>query len=184
MITPWNFPVAIPIWKIAPALIYGNTGVFKPASETAVTAAKVIECFEQAGLPAGVVNVSGSGSVIGQGIIDHHGIQGISFTGSEQVGRAVSLGAVARGAKFQLEMGGKNPVIVANDADLDLAVEATISGGLCSTGQKCTATSRVIVQSEIYDTFKEKLIEKVRQIKLEMGLTAIPGWATAPVKVS
>lgn len=173
VITPWNFPVAIPIWKIAPALIYGNTVVFKPASETAVTAAKVIECFEQAGLPAGVVNmVSGSGSVIGQGIIDHPGIQGISFTGSEQVGRAVSLGAVARGAKFQLEMGGKNPVIVANDADLDLAVEATISGGLRSTGQKCTATSRVIVQSEIYDTFKEKLIEKVRQIKIGDGLNS------------
>lgn len=171
VITPWNFPVAIPIWKMAPALIYGNTVVLKPAGETAVTAAKVIECFAEAGFPAGVVNmVTGSGSVIGQGIIDHKDINGITFTGSDQVGKIVGQGALARGAKYQLEMGGKNPVIVAADADLDLAVEATISGGLRSTGQKCTATSRVIVQSEVYDTFKEKLIEKVKEIKVGDGL--------------
>jgi acyl-CoA reductase-like NAD-dependent aldehyde dehydrogenase len=171
VITPWNFPVAIPIWKMAPALVYGNTIVFKPASETAVTAAKVIECFAEAGLPVGVVNlVTGPGSVIGQGIIDHEDIKAITFTGSDQTGKRVAEGAVARGAKFQLEMGGKNPVIVAADADLDLAVEATISGGLRSTGQKCTATSRVIVQSEIYDAFKEKLIDKVKQIKVGHGL--------------
>jgi acyl-CoA reductase-like NAD-dependent aldehyde dehydrogenase len=173
VITPWNFPVAIPIWKIAPALVYGNTVVFKPAQETAVTAAKVIECFAEAGLPAGVVNmVTGPGSVIGQGIIDHPDINGITFTGSDEVGKRVGLGALARGAKYQLEMGGKNPVIVAADADLDLAVEATVSGGLRSTGQKCTATSRVIVLGEIYDAFKEKLLEKVQQIKIGDGMEA------------
>jgi acyl-CoA reductase-like NAD-dependent aldehyde dehydrogenase len=167
VITPWNFPVAIPIWKMAPALIYGNTVVFKPAQETAVTAAKIVECMHEAGLPAGVVNlVTGNGSVIGQGIIDHPGINGITFTGSDTVGKRVGQGALARGAKYQLEMGGKNPVIVTADADLDLAVDATISGGLRSTGQKCTATSRVIVQSEVYDEFKEKLLVKVKDLKV------------------
>ncbi|GAX88569.1 alpha-ketoglutaric semialdehyde dehydrogenase GucD [Effusibacillus lacus] len=171
VITPWNFPVAIPIWKMAPALVYGNTLVLKPAQETAVTAAKIIECMDEAGLPAGVVNmVTGSGSVIGQGIIDHPDVNGITFTGSNQVGKMVGQGALARGAKYQLEMGGKNPVLVLKDADLDLAVDATISGGLRSTGQKCTATSRVFVQSEIYDAFKEKLLAKVKQIKIGDGM--------------
>ncbi|MCD9020337.1 alpha-ketoglutaric semialdehyde dehydrogenase GucD [Cohnella silvisoli] len=173
LITPWNFPVAIPIWKIAPALIYGNTIVFKPAQNTAITAAKIIECFAAAGLPDGVLNlVTGSGSVIGQGIIDHPDIAGISFTGSDGVGKRVALGAVARGAKYQLEMGGKNPVIVCDDADLDLAVDATISGGLKSTGQKCTCTSRVIVMSGVYESFKEKLLHKVRQIKVGPGMSS------------
>ncbi|WP_248925240.1 alpha-ketoglutaric semialdehyde dehydrogenase GucD [Paenibacillus hamazuiensis] len=173
VITPWNFPVAIPIWKIAPALIYGNTVVFKPAQETAVTAAKIIECFHEAGLPKGVLNfVTGRGSVIGQGIIDHPDIQGVTFTGSDTVGKQVGLGALKRGAKYQLEMGGKNPVIVANDADLEQALEATISGAFRSTGQKCTATSRVIVQSGIYDTFKEQLLAKVKTIKVGDGLKA------------
>jgi acyl-CoA reductase-like NAD-dependent aldehyde dehydrogenase len=171
VITPWNFPVAIPIWKMAPALVYGNTVVFKPAQETAVTAAKVIECFDEAGLPAGVVNfVTGPGSVIGQGIIDHPDIHGITFTGSDEVGKRVGQGALARGAKYQLEMGGKNPVIIAEDADLDLAVEATISGGLRSTGQKCTATSRVIVQCGIYEAFKEKLLARVAQLSIGDGM--------------
>ncbi|SIS03521.1 aldehyde dehydrogenase (NAD+) [Peribacillus simplex] len=171
VITPWNFPVAIPIWKVAPALVYGNTVVLKPATETAVTAAKVIECFHEAGMPAGVINmVTGSGAIIGQGIIDHPDINGITFTGSDSVGKRVGQGALARGAKYQLEMGGKNPVIVAEDADLDLAVEATINGGLRSTGQKCTATSRVIIQSSVYNVFKEKLLAKVKEIKVGEGL--------------
>ncbi|USG67378.1 aldehyde dehydrogenase family protein [Brevibacillus ruminantium] len=171
VITPWNFPVAIPIWKMAPALVYGNAVVFKPAQETAVTAAKVIECFAEAGLPPGVVNlVTGPGSVIGQGIIEHPDISGITFTGSDEVGKRVGLGALVRGAKYQLEMGGKNPVIVADDADLDLAVEATISGGLRSTGQKCTATSRVIVQNGIYDAFKEKLLARVSALQIGDGM--------------
>ncbi|WP_026564404.1 alpha-ketoglutaric semialdehyde dehydrogenase GucD [Bacillus sp. UNC41MFS5] len=171
VITPWNFPVAIPIWKMAPALIYGNTVVIKPATETAVTCAKVIECFVDAGFPAGVLNmITGSGSVIGQGLANHPDINGITFTGSNGVGKRIGQAALARGAKYQLEMGGKNPVIVAADADLDLAAEATVSGGLRSTGQKCTATSRVIVESDVYEAFKEKLLQKVKQISVGDGM--------------
>lgn len=173
VITPWNFPVAIPIWKIAPALIFGNTIVFKPAQETAVTAALVIECFHAAGLPAGGVNmITGDGAVIGQALTDHPDIHGISFTGSDRIGKTVGMSALARGAKYQLEMGGKNPIVVAHDADLDLAVEATVSGGLRSTGQKCTATSRVIVLSDIYEAFKEKLLQKIGTIRVGSGLDA------------
>lgn len=171
VITPWNFPVAIPVWKMAPALIYGNTVVIKPAKEAGVTCAKVIECFADAKLPAGVVNmVTGAGSVIGQALAEHPDVNGITFTGSNAVGKQIGQTAFARGAKYQLEMGGKNPVIVLNDADLDLAVRETISGGLRSTGQKCTATSRVIVQSKVYDVFKEKLLEQVNQIVVGNGM--------------
>ncbi|GIO23455.1 alpha-ketoglutaric semialdehyde dehydrogenase GucD [Oceanobacillus sp. J11TS1] len=171
VITPWNFPVAIPLWKMAPALIYGNTVVIKPASEAAITCAKVIECLHEAGIPEGVVNmVTGSGSVIGLEIANHPEVNGITFTGSNQVGKQLAQIAVTRGIKYQLEMGGKNPVIVANDADLDLAVEATISGGLKSTGQKCTATSRVIVQKDIYQKFKERLLAKVAEITVGDGV--------------
>jgi alpha-ketoglutaric semialdehyde dehydrogenase len=171
VITPWNFPVAIPIWKIAPALIYGNSVVVKPAQEAAVTCAKLIQCFEEAGFPPGVINlVTGSGSKIGQALTDNPDVHGITFTGSNSVGKAIGQGALARGAKYQLEMGGKNPVIVAADADLNLAVEQTINGAFRSTGQKCTATSRVIVQSEIYDVFKARLLEKVKEITVGNGL--------------
>ncbi|WNS77754.1 alpha-ketoglutaric semialdehyde dehydrogenase GucD [Domibacillus sp. DTU_2020_1001157_1_SI_ALB_TIR_016] len=171
VITPWNFPIAIPIWKIAPALVYGNTVVMKPATETAVTAAKIIECFEEAGFPAGVVNlITGPGRTIGQGIADHEDINGITFTGSNGVGKQIGQAALARGAKYQLEMGGKNPVIVAADADLDLAVEAVVTGAFRSTGQKCTATSRVIVASEVFDEFKERLVQKTKEITIGSGL--------------
>src|SRR5690625_137808 len=171
VITPWNFPVAIPIWKMAPALIYGNTVVIKPASEAAITCAKIIDCFHEAGFPKGVVNmVTGSGSLIGQQMVEHPNIDGITFTGSNKVGKEIALESVKTGKKYQLEMGGNNPVIVANDADLDLAVKATISGGLSSTGQKCTATSRVIVESGIYDKFKDKLIEQVKELTVGDGL--------------
>ncbi|MBB6734733.1 aldehyde dehydrogenase family protein [Cohnella sp. CBP 2801] len=173
VISPWNFPVAIPLWKIAPALIYGNTVVWKPAIETAVTAALVMECFHAAGFPAGVLNmVMGDGAVIGQGIAEHPGIHGVTFTGSNAVGKRVGQIALARGAKYQLEMGGKNPIVVAADADLDLAAEATISGGLRSTGQKCTATSRVIVVRDVYEPFKEKLLAKIKSLRIGDGLDA------------
>ncbi|WP_245855695.1 alpha-ketoglutaric semialdehyde dehydrogenase GucD [Paenibacillus rigui] len=173
VISPWNFPVAIPIWKMAPALIYGNAVVLKPAQETAVTAAKIIECFAEAGLPAGVLNlVTGSGSVIGQGLAEHPDVNGITFTGSNAVGKRVGQAALARGAKYQLEMGGKNPILVAADADLDLAVDATISGGIRSTGQKCTATSRVIIERAVYDVFKQKLLAKLQSLKVGHGLEA------------
>lgn len=171
VITPWNFPVAIPIWKIAPALVYGNTIVLKPATETAVTTAKVFQCFVEAGFPEGVINfVTGSGSVIGQRLIDHPLLSGITFTGSEKVGKNVAKSAAARGIKFQLELGGKNPVIIAKDADLDLAVEAVLNGAFRSTGQKCTATSRVIVEEEVYEQFKEKLIRETKKITVGNGL--------------
>ncbi|RDW18377.1 aldehyde dehydrogenase family protein [Oceanobacillus arenosus] len=173
VITPWNFPVAIPLWKVAPALIYGNTVVIKPASETVITCAKIIECFEKAGIPEGVVNmVSGSGSVIGQGLAEHPEVNGITFTGSNAVGKQLGRAAFDRGIKYQLEMGGKNPVIVTDDADLDLAVEQTINGALKSTGQKCTATSRVIVQKGIYQAFKEKLLDEVAKITVGDGMDA------------
>ncbi|QZN74402.1 MULTISPECIES: alpha-ketoglutaric semialdehyde dehydrogenase GucD [unclassified Paenibacillus] len=173
VIAPWNFPVAIPIWKTAPALIYGNTVVLKPAQETAVTAAKVMECFEEAGIPAGVLNlVCGRGSVIGSALAEHPDVGGITFTGSNEVGKRVGAAALARGAKYQLEMGGKNPIIIAADADLDLAVEATISGGLKSTGQKCTATSKVIIERNVYDAFKEKLLSQIQEIRLGDGMSS------------
>ncbi|MGG3571037.1 alpha-ketoglutaric semialdehyde dehydrogenase GucD [Bacillus gobiensis] len=171
VISPWNFPVAIPIWKMAPALIYGNTVVIKPAMEAAVTAAEVVECMDEAGIPPGVVNmVTGAGSVVGAAIANHPNVNGITFTGSNATGKKIGHAALARGAKYQLEMGGKNPVIIAADSDLDLAVEGTISGGLRSTGQKCTATSRVFVQAEVYDTFKDKLLEKVKEITIGNGM--------------
>ena len=171
VITPWNFPVAIPIWKMAPALVYGNTVVLKPATESAVTAAKVIACFSKAGFPEGVINfITGSGSVIGQALIDHPLLNAITFTGSEGIGNVVAKSAAARGIKFQLEMGGKNPVIITKDADLDAAVEAIISGGFRSTGQKCTASSRVIVETKVYDAFKEKLVNATKKITVGNGL--------------
>ncbi|MFY4776523.1 alpha-ketoglutaric semialdehyde dehydrogenase GucD [Metabacillus sp. RGM 3146] len=171
VISPWNFPVAIPIWKMAPALVYGNTVVIKPALDGAITAAKVMECIDEAGLPAGVVNmVTGFGSEVGERIVNHPDVNGITFTGSNATGKRIGQAALARGAKYQLEMGGKNPVIIAADADLEAAVEGTISGGLRSTGQKCTATSRVFVQSEVYEAFKEKLLDKVKQIKIGNGI--------------
>jgi acyl-CoA reductase-like NAD-dependent aldehyde dehydrogenase len=171
VITPWNFPVAIPVWKMAPAMIYGNTVVLKPASEAAVTAAKVIECFHEAGFPKGVINlVTGKGSVVGQGIANHPEVNAVTFTGSNQIGKKIGEAALARGAKYQLEMGGKNPILVAEDADIDRAVEAAINGGLKSTGQKCTCSSRVIIQSSIYEAFKERLLKKLKEIKVGNGL--------------
>jgi acyl-CoA reductase-like NAD-dependent aldehyde dehydrogenase len=173
VISPWNFPVAIPIWKMAPALVFGNTIVIKPAAEVGVTTVKLIECFAEAGLPDGVINlICGSGANIGQGLAEHHDVKGITFTGSNEVGKKVGYAAFMRGAKYQLEMGGKNPIIIAADADLDLAVDATISGGLKSTGQKCTATSRVIVVRDVYEAFKEKLVAKVKALKMGNGMEA------------
>lgn len=172
-ITPWNFPVAIPLWKIAPALAYGNTVILKPAEETSVTAQKVIACFQEAQFPEGVVNLAtGQGSEIGKALVEHPHVSAITFTGSNLVGKQIGHSALERGAKYQLEMGGKNPVIVTKNADLDVAVEATISGGLKSTGQKCTATSRVIVEEDVYDDFKEKLLNAVEKITVGDGLKA------------
>ncbi|WMX58610.1 alpha-ketoglutaric semialdehyde dehydrogenase GucD [Peribacillus sp. R9-11] len=171
LITPWNFPVAIPVHKIAPALVYGNTVVIKSAFETTITAIKVMECFKDAGLPDGVLNlVSGRGSTIGNALCDHPDIKAISFTGSNDVGKLIALKAVQRGAKFQLEMGGKNPVIVTEHADLDLAAEMTVNGSMKSAGQKCTATSRAIIVKEVYEPFREKIIQKIKNITVGNAL--------------
>ena len=185
VITPWNFPVAIPMWKMAPALVYGNTVVLKPASETAVTSAKIIECFHDAGIPAGVVNlVTGSGSVIGPEMANHHDIDAITFTGSNTVGKQLAQIAVSRGIKYQLEMGGKNPVIVANDADLDLAVEATISGGLKSSGQKCTATAASSFKKMSMNRLKRNCLKKSRKSLSVTVWMQGRGWVLVPVKAS
>ncbi len=167
VITPWNFPVAIPLWKIAPALIFGNTVVWKPAEPSSITGFALMQLLEKAGFPKGVLNmVTGKGSEVGQCISSHPLVHGISFTGSNGVGQKVALTAVERGVKFQLEMGGKNPTVVAADADLRKAVDLTVSAAMRSAGQKCTATSRVIVEESILSTFTEMVVEKVGSIKL------------------
>src|SRR5205085_5138342 len=141
VVTPWNFPVAIPVWKIAPALVAGNTVVFKPASLTPATAVRIVEIFEEAGIPHGVLNlIIGSGSEAGDEIINHPAVKAVSFTGSNQVGIRLYEEVSRRGAKVQCEMGGKNPVVILEDADLDLAVESTAQGAFGSCGQRCTAT--------------------------------------------
>ncbi len=158
VITPWNFPVAIPIWKLAPALICGNTVIWKPAENASLTATKLTEIFAEAGLPAGVLNlVVGKGSVIGSRLIEKGGLDGLSFTGSTATGRQIAVASAQHNIKFQTEMGGKNAAIVLDDAKLDTAVAAIVSGAFRSAGQKCTATSRIIVQRGIYDAFVEKL---------------------------
>jgi acyl-CoA reductase-like NAD-dependent aldehyde dehydrogenase len=170
-ITPWNFPIAIPLWKIAPALIFGNTVVWKPADPASVTAYRLMQILDQAGFPKGVINmVTGKGSEVGQRLITHPLVNGVTFTGSNQIGKQVAHAAVDRGAKYQLEMGGKNPTIVAADADLEKAAALTISAAMRSAGQKCTATSRVIVERSILETFTAMLVEKVKNLKLSNPL--------------
>ncbi|MCI0413749.1 aldehyde dehydrogenase family protein, partial [bacterium] len=150
LITPWNFPVAIPVWKIAPALVSGNTVVFKPAELTPLCAVKLTEIFQEAGVPPGVLNlVLGSGKVVGHTIVNHPDVSGISFTGSNEVGCGIYEQGSRRGIRVQCEMGGKNPIVILEDADLDLALEGVIQGGYGSTGQRCTAASRVIIQESI-----------------------------------
>jgi len=170
LITPWNFPVAIPVWKIAPALAYGNTVVFKPAELTPLTAWHLVEVLEKAGLPAGVLNlVVGSGSKAGQEMVENAHIKAISFTGSNEVGARIAATATARGAKVQLEMGGKNPTVVLADADLDKAADIALAGAMLSTGQKCTATSRVIVQREVLDGLRERLVARAQAFRVGDG---------------
>ena len=170
LITPWNFPVAIPVWKIAPALVAGNTVVFKPATNTPATAVRLVEIFAEAGVPPGVLNlILGSGADAGDEIVNHPAIRGISFTGSNGVGVKLYEQAARRGAKVQCEMGGKNPVVVLEDADLNLAVEATTQGAFGVTGQRCTATSGAIVVEEVADEFVGQLIEPAQGLRLGDG---------------
>ena len=169
-VTPWNFPVAIPVWKIAPALVAGNTVVFKPASLTPATAVRIVEIFEAAGLPAGVLNlVLGSGSEAGDEIISHPAVKAVSFTGSNQVGIRLYEQVSRRGAKVQCEMGGKNPVVILEDADMDLAVESTAQGAFGSSGQRCTATSRAVVVSDIADEFVDRISKRAASMRIGDG---------------
>jgi acyl-CoA reductase-like NAD-dependent aldehyde dehydrogenase len=162
-ITPWNFPVAIPAWKIAPAIAYGNSVVWKPAEITPLSAVRVMEALTDAGLPPGVLNlVIGRGSVVGDALVDHPAVTSVTFTGSNAVGRAIQSRATAAGKKVQLELGGKNPAIVLADADLALAAEQVARGAFLSGGQKCTATSRVIVEQGALPEFTERLLERAR----------------------
>ena len=180
LITPWNFPVAIPAWKIAAALAYGNTVVFKPAQSVPASAWALTDILVRAGIPAGVLNlVMGSGSVVGEAIINHSDVAAVSFTGSVSTGRAIAGKAVGRMAKMQLEMGGKNPLIVLDDADLPTAVNCAVQGAYFSTGQRCTASSRLIVAAGIHDRFVAAMTEKLKALKVDDALA--PGTDIGPV---
>ena len=162
VITPWNFPIAIPTWKIAPALAYGNTVVFKPASLTPLCAVRLVEALAEAGLPPGVLNlVTGAASAVGDPLVRDERVTGITFTGSNAVGGELRKIVAERGAKLQLELGGKNPAIVLADADVDHALGHVVNGAMMSAGQKCTATSRAIVDRELVGPFTERLRERI-----------------------
>lgn len=170
-VTPWNFPVAIPVWKIAPALVAGNTVVFKPATLTPATAVRIVQLFQEAGIPPGVLNlIIGSGSEAGDEIINHPAVKAVSFTGSNGVGIRLYEQASRRGAKVQCEMGGKNPVVILEDADMDLAVESTAQGAFGSSGQRCTATSRAVVVDQIADEFVARVAKRAESMRLGAGI--------------
>ena len=180
LITPWNFPIAIPVWKLAPALIYGNTVVLKLGYEAPRTGLHVAECFAEAGLPAGVLNVlTGAGSKAGAEIVSNPGVRAISFTGSVPVGKGVRDEATARDCRVQLELGGHNPLIVTAAAELDRAVEAAYAGAFWSAGQKCTATRRILVEDSVYESFREKLLARAAAGKV--GDPADPEVEVGPV---
>ena len=158
LITPWNFPIAIPAWKLAPALAYGNAVVMKPAELTPGCAWELAKILHEAGCPTGVFNlVMGPGSTVGARIVEHPGIDAISFTGSVATGNTIAVQCASTGKRVQMEMGGKNPLVVVDDADLDVAVATAVNGAFFSTGQRCTASSRLIVTAGIHDAFLEKL---------------------------
>jgi aldehyde dehydrogenase (NAD+) len=170
-ITPWNFPVAIPVWKAGPALVTGNTMVFKPAEVTPLTAAIIVEIFTEAGTPPGVLNmILGAGEEVGDELVEHDDVRALSFTGSNAIGGAIYAAGARKMKKCQCEMGGKNPVVVLADADLDLAVESTVVGAFGSSGQRCTATSRVVVEDAVADRFVEALAARARKMKAGNGL--------------
>jgi aldehyde dehydrogenase (NAD+) len=168
-ISPWNFPVAIPCWKIAPALVCGNPVVCKPSPLTPATATRVVEIFEEAGIPPGVLNLVHGGAQVGSELVNHPLIRGISFTGSTKVGLAIHRAAAQRLAQVQLEMGGKNPQIILGDADLDSAVKSLLTGAFGSTGQRCTATSRAIVERGVSPKVMGLLLERTKAIRVGPG---------------
>jgi alpha-ketoglutaric semialdehyde dehydrogenase len=180
LITPWNFPMAIPSWKIFPALIAGNTAIIKPASDTPQTAHHLVEIMEAAGLPPGVLNlVHGGGAAVGEPMMAHPKIRLISFTGSCEVGRRVNEACAPNFKRVSLEMGGKNAVIVLKDANLDLAVDGIVWGAFGTSGQRCTATSRIIVDETIHDELRDRLVARIAKLKLGYGLE--PGVDIGPV---
>ncbi len=166
LITPWNFPIAIPAWKAAPALAFGNTVVLKPAAETSAVAAALARVVCDAGAPPGVFNLLLGGAEAGSALVEHPDVQGVSFTGSQAVGGVVAVRAASRQARVQLEMGGKNPLIVMDDADLDRAVAIALDGAFYSTGQRCTASSRLIVHDGIYARFIARLGDSIAALRV------------------
>ena len=165
IITPWNYPIAIPAWKIAPALAFGNAVVFKPAEIVPASAWLLTEILSRAGLPDGVFNlVMGSGRTVGAALVDSPAVDALSFTGSSDVGRGIAVGRAGRLGKVQLEMGGKNAMVVASDADLDLAVQCAVDSGFFSTGQRCTASSRIVVMRSVHDAFVDRLVARTEQL--------------------
>jgi aldehyde dehydrogenase (NAD+) len=179
LVTPWNFPIAIPAWKMAPALIAGNTIVVKPASASPLSSWRIVEACHEAGIPKGVVNyVAGPGGALGSALVGAKPIKAVSFTGSCEVGNWLHGEAAKRRLRVQLEMGGKNPTIVLADCDFNAAVENVANAAFFSTGQKCTATSRAIVEDSIYDKFLAALVERTKRLKVGNGLT--PGIDIGP----
>jgi alpha-ketoglutaric semialdehyde dehydrogenase len=173
LITPWNFPMAIPSWKLIPALVCGNTVVIKPAEDTPLSTFNLVKACEEAGVPAGVVNlVTGYGEPAGAAITNHPALRLISFTGSTETGRLVALACADRNAICSLEMGGKNAIIVMDDADIDLAVEGAVWGAFGTSGQRCTASSRLIVHKKVYKQFTRKLVERAQGLRVGNGAEA------------
>jgi acyl-CoA reductase-like NAD-dependent aldehyde dehydrogenase len=171
MITPWNFPMAIPSWKLLPAIVCGNTCVIKPAQDTPLSTFNLVRALSDAGIPKGVINiVTGFGSQVGTPITEHPDIRAISLTGSSEVGRIVGATAAKSFKHCSLELGGKNPMIVLDDANLDLAIEGAVWGAFGTTGQRCTATSRIIVQKGVYGEFVQRLVERAKALKVGNGL--------------
>jgi alpha-ketoglutaric semialdehyde dehydrogenase len=171
VVTPWNFPMAIPTWKIFPALLCGNTVVFKPASDTPATATSLVEILVDAGVPEGVVNiVHGGGGEVGMGIVGHPDVDLVSFTGSTEVGKKISEVAASTLKRVSLELGGKNAQLVMADADLQLALDGVLWGAFGTTGQRCTATSRLLLHEKVFDEFMKMLVDRVARLKLGDGL--------------
>ena len=170
LITPWNFPMAIPSWKLIPALVCGNTVVIKPAEDTPLSTYNLIKACEEAGVPRGVVNlVTGYGATAGKPLSEHHDVRLVSFTGSTETGRLIANACADRNAICSLELGGKNVIIVMDDADLDLAVEGAVWGAFGTSGQRCTASSRIVVHKKVYKKFTQKLIERAQTLRVGNG---------------
>src|ERR1700704_3399836 len=173
LITPWNFPMAIPSWKLIPALVCGNTVVIKPAEDTPLSTYNLVRACEEAGVPPGVVNlVTGYGETVGAGITNHNSLRLISFTGSTDTGRLVASACAERNAICSLEMGGKNAFIVLDDADVDNAIEGAVWGAFGTSGQRCTASSRLIVHKKVYKQFTKKLVERAKALRVGNGADA------------